>query len=146
MVKQGLPVLAHQHQALTDAQAAVGAARPGFCGDVAAALRDGEALAAPAAAGPAGRAALIGVAEAGQARRLEDVRQAAEQVAARQAEETRRAELAPVRARLLEERMAAWWSSDAPRLRYRGWSRANVPPAEVEAARAGLLRQVEALP
>ncbi len=146
MVKQGLPILAHQHQALIDAQAEVEAARPGFCHAVAVALRDGEEMTLPAAAGPAGRAALIAAAGAGQAQRLEDVRREAEQAAARQAEQARRAELEPVRARLLEERMAAWWSSDAPRLRYRGWSRANVPAAEVEAARAGLLRQVEALP
>ena len=146
MVRQGLPILPHQHQALTDAQAAVEAARPGFCGDVAAALRDGEGLIGPAAAGPAGRAALIAAAEAGQARRLEEARHAAEQEAARQAEQARRAELDPVRARLLEEGMAGWWASDGPRLRERGWSRRDVPAAEVEAARTGLSRQVETLP
>jgi len=146
MVKQGLPILAHQHQELIDAQAAVEAARPGFCHDVAVALRDGEALTAPAAAGPTGRAALIAAAEVGRAGRLEEARRTAEQEAARQAAQALRAELDPMRARLLEERMAAWWSSDGPRLRERGWSRRNVPAAEVEAARAGLSRQVEALP
>jgi Ti-type conjugative transfer relaxase TraA len=146
MVKQGLPILAHQHQELIDAQAAVEAARPGFCHDVAVALRDGEALTGPAAAGPTGQAALIAAAEVGQAGRLEEARRTAEQEAARQAAQVLRAELDPVRARLLEERMAAWWSSDGPRLRERGWSRRNVPAAEVEAARAGLSRQVEALP
>jgi len=146
MVKQGLPILAHQHQALIDAQAAVEATRPGFCHDVALALRDGEALTGPAAAGPTGQAALIAAAEVGQAGRLEEARRTAEQEAARQAAQALRAELDPMRARLLEERMAAWWSSDGPRLRERGWSRRNVPAAEVEAARAGLSRQVEALP
>jgi len=144
MVKQALPILAHQHQALIDAQAAVETARPGFCHDVAVALRDGEALTGPAAAGAAGRAALIGAAEAVQARRQEAARRAAEQERERQAAQALRAELDPMRAQVLEGRLEAWWRTEKPGAA--AWNRSWVPAAEVAAARATLSRQVEALP
>ena len=140
MREQGLPILAHQHQALIEAQALVEAARPEFCNEVAMALRDGPALIGPAAMGASGRAALIAAAEAGQAHRQEEARREAE----RQVEAARRAELDPVRAQLLEARMEAWWETEKPGVQL--WNRDRVPPAEVAQARAGLSRVVEALP
>ena len=144
MREQDLPVLAHQHRALLDAQAAVEAARPGFCADLTAALRDGPGLLGLAVAGAAGRAALIGAAEAVQARRQEAARRAAEQERERQAALARRAELDPVRAQVLEGRMEAWWRTEKPGAA--AWNRSWVPAAEVAAARAALSQQVEALP
>jgi Ti-type conjugative transfer relaxase TraA len=144
MRQQDLPVLAHQHQALIDTRAAVEAARPGFCADLTAVLRDGPGLLGPAVAGVAGRAALIGAAEAVQARRQEAARRAAEQEREREAAQVLRAELDPVRAQVLEGRMEAWWRTEKPGAA--AWNRSWVPAAEVVAARAALSRQVEALP
>ena len=115
MRERDLPILAHQHQALIDARAAVEAARPGFCADVTVALQDGPGLLGPAVAGAAGRAALIGAAEAVQARRQEAARRAAEQERERQAALARRAELDPLRAQVLEGRMEAWWRTEKGR-------------------------------
>ena len=50
----------------------------------------------------------------------------------------------PVRARLLEQRMEAWWQSEKPEVSR--WDRHLVPAAEVERARAARSREVEALP
>jgi len=144
MREQDLPILAHQHQALIDARAAVEAARPGFCADVTVALQDGPGLLGPAVAGAAGRAALIGAAEAVQARRQEAARRAAEQERERQAALARRAELDPLRTQVLEGLMEVWWRTEKPGAA--AWNRNWVPVAEVAAARAALSQQVEALP
>jgi len=140
MLRQGLPVLAHQQQALNAAQAGIEAERPGFTQEVAAALQGDPELIGPAVAGAAGRAWLVEVAEARQYLR----QVAAEDEAKRQAAAAQRAELDPVRARLLEERMEAWWRSEKPEVSR--WDRHLVPAAEVERARLTQSREVEALP
>jgi len=140
MLRQGLPVLAHQQQALNAAQAVIEVERPGFTQEVASALQGDPELIGPAVAGAAGRAWLVEVAEARQYLR----QVAAEDEAKRQAAAAQRAELDPVRARLLEERMEAWWRSEKPEVSR--WDRHQVPAAEVERARAARSREVEALP
>ncbi len=140
MLRQGLPVLAHQQQALNMAQAVIEAERPGFTQEVASALQGDPELIGPAVAGAAGRAWLVEVAEAKQYLR----QVAAEDAAKQQAAAAQRAELDPVRARLLEERMEAWWRSEKPEVSR--WDRHLVPAAEVERARLTQSREVEALP
>jgi len=141
MLRQGLPVLAHQQQALNAAQAGIEAERPGFTQEVAAALQGDPELIGPAVSGAAGRTWLVEVAEARQYLR----QVAAEDEAKRQAAAARRAELDLVRARLLEQRMEAWWQSEKPEVSR--WDRhLVVPAAEVERARVALSRDVEALP
>jgi Ti-type conjugative transfer relaxase TraA len=141
MLRQGLPVLAHQQQALNAAQAKIEAEQPGFAQEVAAALQGDPELIGPAVAGAAGRAWLVEVAEARQYLR----QVAAEDEAKRQAAAVQRAELDPVRARLVEQRMEAWWQSEKPEVSR--WDRhLVVPAAEVERARAARSREVEALP
>jgi hypothetical protein len=140
MLRQGLPVLAHQQQALNAAQAGIEAERPGFTQEVAASLQGDPELIGPAVAGAAGRAWLVEVAEARQYLR----QVAAEDEAKRQAAAAQRAELDPVRARLVEQRMEAWWQSEKPEVSR--WDRHLVPAAEAERARVSLSREVEALP
>ena len=140
MRRQDLPILPHQHRALNQAQAAIDAERPEFAQEVAMALRDDVGLGGSAAAGAVGRAALIAAAEAGQAHRQEEARR--EQ--ARQAEAARRAELDPVRERLLGERLEAWWRSEHRSLSM--WNRHQVPAEQVERVRATLAREIGKLP
>ena len=143
MLRQGLPVLPHQQAALNAAQAAIEAERPGLTQDVAGALQNDAALIAPALAGTAGRTRLVEVAEARQYLRQVAAEREAEREAEQRAAAARRAELDPVRVRLLEERMEGWWQSEKPYLSR--WDRDQVPAAEVERARAVLSRAVEAL-
>lgn len=140
MRRQDLPILPHQHRALNQTQAAIEAERSGFAQEVAMTLRDDPGLGGPAAAGAAGRATLIAAAEAGQAQRQEEARR--ERVL--QAEAARRAELDPVRERLLGERLEAWWRSEKPHLNF--WERRQVPAEQVERARATLAREIGRLP
>jgi len=82
MLRQELPILAHQQQALNAAQAGIEAERPGFTREVASALQGDPELIGPAVAGAAGRAWLVEVAEAKQFLRQVAVEDAAKQQAA----------------------------------------------------------------
>ncbi len=140
MVGQDLPILPHQKEALEAVRRAIEAERPGFAGAVAKALQASPELGTRAVTGPAGRRALVGVVEAAEAQR----RHAAwlEQVA--KAEAARRAELDPVRALLLEGRLAAWREAQGSPANW--WEQRQVPAEQVERARAALSREIEALP
>ncbi len=140
MVGQDLPILPHQREALAAAQRGIEAARPGFAGAVARTLQATSELGTRAVAGPAGRRALIGVVEEAEAQRREAARREEE----RKAEAARRAELDPVRALLLDGRLAAWREAQSSPANW--WERHQIPAEQVERARAALSREIETLP
>jgi len=140
MVGQDLPILPHQREALAAAQRGIEAERPGFAGAVARTLQASPELGTRAVAGRVERRALIGVVEEAEAQR----RDAAWREQVRKAEAARRAELDPVRALLLEGRLAAWREAQSSPANW--WERHQVPAEQVERARVALSREIEALP
>jgi len=140
MVGQDLPILPHQRAVLDAAHHAIEAERPGFARAVAKALQATPELGTHAVAGRAGRRALVGAVEAAEVQR----RDAEWLERVRKAEAVLRAELDPVRALLLEGRLAAWLEAQgSPEKR---WERRQVPAEQVERARAELSREIEAMP
>ena len=140
MVGQDLPILPHQGAVLDAAHHAIEAERPGFARAVAKALQATPELGTRAVAGRAGRRALVGAVEAAEVQR----RDAEWLERVRKAEAVLRAELDPVRALLLEGRLAAWLEAQgSPEKR---WERRQVPAEQVERARAELSREIEAMP
>jgi Ti-type conjugative transfer relaxase TraA len=104
MLAAKLPLAAHQSAALASAYAAVNALRPGFTGDLDRAIERQPGLWPQGEPGGAELAALIAAGEAARAEREATERYRQEHAA-----------LAPVRTRLLEERMDAWWRAANPR-------------------------------
>ncbi len=140
MVEHDLPILPHQRAVLDAAHQAIEAERPGFAKAVAKALQATPELGTRAVAGPAGRKALVGAVEAAEVQR----RDAEWLERVRKAEAVLRAKLDPVRALLLEGRLAAWLEAQgSPANR---WERRQVPAEQVERARAELSREIEAMP
>ncbi len=140
MVGQDLPILPHQRAVLDAAHQAIEAERPGFAKALAKALQATPELGTRAVAGRAGRRALVGAVEAAEVQR----RDAEWLERVRKAEAVLRAELDPVRALLLEGRLAAWLEAQgSPEKR---WERRQVPAEQVERARAELSREIEAMP
>ncbi len=137
MVEQDLPILPHQRAVLDAAHQAIEAERPGFAKAVAKALQATPELGTRAVAGPAGRKALVGAVEAAEVQRRDA--ELLERV--REAEAVLRAKLDPVRALLLEGRLAAWLEAQGSPAKRR-----QVPAEQVERARAELSREIEAMP
>ena len=137
MVEQDLPILPHQRAVLDTAQQAIEAERPGFAKALAKALQASPELGTRAVAGPAGRRALVGAVEAAEVQR----RDAEWLERVRKVEAARRAELDPMRALLLEGRLAAWLEAQGSPAKRR-----QVPAEQVERARAELSREIEAMP
>ncbi len=127
MVEQDLPILPHQRAVLDAAHQAIEAERPGFAKAVAKALQASPELGTRAVAGPAGRKALVGAVEAAEVQRRDA--ELLERV--REAEAVLRAKLDPMRALLLEGRLAAWLEAQGSPAKRR-----QVPAEQVERARA----------
>ncbi len=137
MVERDLPILPHQRAVLDAAHQAIEAERPGFAKAVAKALQATPELGTRAVAGPAGRKALVGAVEAAEVQRRDA--ELLERV--REAEAVLRAKLDPMRALLLEGRLAAWLEAQGSPAKRR-----QVPAEQVERARAELSREIEAMP
>jgi len=137
MVEQDLPILPHQSAVLDAAHQAIEAERPGFAKAVAKALQATPELGTRAVAGPAGRKALVGAVEAAEVQRRDA--ELLERV--REAEAVLRAKLDPMRALLLEGRLATWLEAQGSPAKRR-----QVPAEQVERARAELSREIEAMP
>jgi len=137
MVEQDLPILPHQRAVLDAAHQAIEAERPGFAKAVAKALQASPELGTRAVAGPAGRKALVGAVEAAEVQRRDA--ELLERV--REAEAVLRAKLDPMRALLLEGRLAVWLEAQGSPAKRR-----QVPAEQVERARAELSREIEAMP
>ena len=133
MVAAGLPLLAHHEAALRAAQEKIEGLRPGFTDDLVAASQRQPLLVTEADPSAEGVAPLIAAGERIWVDREETARRQAEYEA-----------LAPVRDRLLKERMEAWWRKNYP----------HNPPGDRSAvlremarpAEAALKREIAALP
>jgi Ti-type conjugative transfer relaxase TraA len=133
MVAAGLPLLAHHHVALRAAREKIEALRPGFTDDLVAASERQPVLVAEADPSADGVALLIAGAERIRAGREETARQRAEYEA-----------LAPIRDRLLKERIETWWRKNHPH--NPPWDRSVVLRKMAQPAEAALKREVEAMP
>jgi hypothetical protein len=133
MNREGLPALPHQRAALDAARTAIETLRPGFTQDLIEAVRRQPALSGPARDGAAGLSALIEAAGRLPAERAAETRRKAEQEA-----------LAPLRARLLETRMAAWWRETYPYLHQ--WERSPSTQTQAKAVETVLRREIDAMP
>jgi Ti-type conjugative transfer relaxase TraA len=133
MVAAGLPLLAHHEAALRAAREKIEALRPGFADDLVAASERQPVLVAEADASVEGVAPLIAVAQGIRADREETARRRAEHEA-----------LAPVRDRLLKERIEAWWRKNYPH--NPPWDRSAVLRKMAQPAEEALKRDMEAMP
>ena len=133
MNREGLPALPHQRVAIDAAWAAVETLRPGFAQDLIEAVQQQPTLIGPARDSAAGLAALIEAAGRLPAEREAEARRKAEQEA-----------LAPLRARLLETRMAAWWRETHPYLHQ--WERSPATLGQAKAIETVLRREIDAMP
>ncbi len=133
MNREGLPALPHQRAALDAARTAIETLRPGFTQDLIEVVQRQPALSGPAQDGAAGLAVLIEAAGHLPAERAAETRRRAEQEA-----------LAPLRARLLETRMAAWWRETYPYLHQ--WERSPATQSEAKAVETVLRREIDVMP
>ena len=130
MQAAALPLLAHQAAARDAARQQIDALRPGFAADLAAAIGRQPELAAH---GADGLAAAISAAERVATDRQAEARRQAEHAA-----------LAPVRARLVQERMEAWWRENYPV--NRPWDRSNAMREHARPFEEKMRREIEAMP
>jgi Ti-type conjugative transfer relaxase TraA len=131
--KAGLPLLPHQQLAIDQAHQKIDALRSGFADDlVAASMRD-PLVAGRAEKSAEGMAALIADGEAMRAERHQAEWRRAEQ-----------AELAPIRERLLKERMEEWWSKAHPYI-YK-WERSDKMRAEAKPVEDAHKQEIARMP
>src|SRR5271157_6057990 len=130
MQAAALPLLAHQAAARDAACQQIDALRPGFAADLAVAIGRQPELAAH---GADGVAAAISAAERVATDRQAEARRQAEHAA-----------LAPVRARLVQERMEAWWRENYPV--NRPWDRSNAMREHGRPFEEKMRREIEAMP
>ena len=130
MQAAALPLLAHQAAARDAACQQIDALRPGFAADLAVAIGRQPELAAH---GADGVAAAISAAERVATDRQAEARRQAEHAA-----------LAPVRARLVQERMEAWWRENYPV--NRPWDRSNAMREHARPFEEKMRREIEAMP
>ena len=133
MNRENLPALPHQRAALDAARSAVETLRPGFMQDLIEAVQRQPALSDPARGSAAGLAVLIEAARRLPAEREAEARRKAEQEA-----------LAPLRARLLETRMAEWWRENFPHIHQ--WERSPATLGQAKAVETVLRREIDAMP
>ncbi len=132
-VAAGLPLLPHQKTAYQSAHQKIDALRPGFKADLVTAIGREPRLMGQAEQGAEGMAALIAAGE--------QVRADREGAARRQAED---AELAPIRERLLKERMEAWWRETHSYIY--SWERSDQMRNEARPVEEALKRDIERMP
>jgi hypothetical protein len=133
MTATGLPLLPHQQLAIELAHQKIDALRPGFGDDLVVASQRQPKVAGWAEQSADGMAAFIAAGERIGVER--------EEAARRQAE---LAELAPVRERLLKERMEAWWRETYPY--NRSWERSDYMRNEAKPVEAALKQEIETMP
>ncbi len=129
----GLPLLPHQKLAVERAGQKIEALRPGFAQDLVAASQRQPRMAVQAEQSAEGMAAFIAAAERIGLEREEAVRRHAEY-----------AELAPVRERLLKERMEVWWRETYPH--NRPWERSDYMQKQARPVETALIKEIEAIP
>jgi Ti-type conjugative transfer relaxase TraA len=130
-----LSMLPHQVDAISAGRAGIETIRPGFLADLVKTIEQQPALARRVAQGGEGVVALIAAGERVAAEREAAARRKVEHDA-----------LAPIRARLLEERMEPWWRAKFPYLYPKESSvRGAMARAEAEPVKAELRREIEAM-
>jgi hypothetical protein len=134
MQARGSPLVPYYNSVVDDAGQKIEKLRPGFIEDLLVAGQRQPEVLGQAMRGDDGIAPLIAAVERVGAEREEAVRH-------RQAEH---AELAPVRERLLKERMEAWWDETYP-YNYK-WERSDHMRNEAKPVEAALKRDIEAMP
>ena len=127
MLAANLPLLPHQEAAARVAQEKIEAMRPGFVDDLITASQRKPGLSAD------GVAAVIAAGERVRAEREEEVRRQAEHAA-----------LAPVRERLVKERMEEWWRKTYPL--NPAWDRTTYMHNTARPVEEALRREIEAMP
>jgi hypothetical protein len=133
MEEAWLPILPHQKAAFQSAWRKMEALRPGFMDDLVLVSQRQPWLMRRALESAGDMAAFIAAGERVGADRAEAARRQAEFEA-----------LAPVRARLLEERMEVWWRQTYPHNRQ--WERSYYMLNEAKPIEAALKLEIEAMP